>query len=443
MQSFNLSISEECARFLKGGTMKHMIIYGADEYGLYAKKTILDSYKDLQTIYFSDQKEKLMDFHNMHPEEPIIEEKFLSDQTDKQIVIASLGHREQKYTRLMECKISPKRILKDWRGLEEIPYTRTAIEITSGCNARCKYCPTGRYNFERGKAERGDFLSFEDFKEIMLYMQRKHILLPGAIVDLYNWGEPFWNPDFKRIAIWLSENGYEFTASTNASIPVCFEGKEDLSGLKNLIFSMPGFSQTSYDKIHGFSFEKIKRNIQSMVENFRMHGFTGHCKIAFHIYQFNIHEISLAKKFARQLDIDFYPYFAIPAAIDLAFGFIDRTIDYSVLREMSKDLITFYIDDLVQERPADYSCQQDNLLTINEKGQLILGCCANSHSKVCGDNYCLGDIQQMELKDIKQKKKEIFNSSTCSYCRKIGADYFGSNGGNRSSEILRKILTDM
>ena len=110
---------------------------------------------------------------------------------------------------------------------------------------------------------------------------------------------------------------------------------------------------------------------------------------------------------------------------------------------MAKDLITFYIDDLVQERPTDYACQQDNLLTINEKGQLILGCCSDSHSKVCGENYCLGDITQMELKDVKQKKKDIFNCSTCSHCREIGADYFGSNGGNRSSEILRQFLSDL
>lgn len=423
--------------------MKHLIIYGADEYGLYAKQTILDTCKNNSIIYFSDRKEKLMDFHQQHPEEQIIEESCLPNQTDSQIVIASVGHREKKYARLMECQIPPERVMKDWRWMEDIPYTRTAIEISGGCNARCKYCPTGRYNLESGKVERGEFLSFEQFTELMTYMDKHHILLPGAIVDLYNWGEPFWNPDFKKIAIWLSENGYAFTASTNASLPIYFEGKEDLSGLKNLIFSMPGFSQASYDRIHGFSFEKIKSNIQSMLENFRMHGFDGHCKIAFHIYQFNLHEIALAKAFASQLGMDFYPYFAIPASIDLAFGFIDHTIAYATLREMAKDLITFYIDDLVQERPTDYACQQDNLLTINEKGQLILGCCSDSHSKVCGENYCLGDITQMELKDVKQKKKDIFNCSTCSHCREIGADYFGSNGGNRSSEILRQFLSDL
>ncbi|GBF34170.1 hypothetical protein DCCM_3282 [Desulfocucumis palustris] len=45
--------------------------------------------------------------------------------------------------------------------------------------------------------------------------------------------------------------------------------------MRFIIFSMPGFSQESYDKIHGFNFEKIKDNIIKMSRNFRENGFTG------------------------------------------------------------------------------------------------------------------------------------------------------------------------
>ena len=95
--------------------MKHLIIYGADEYGLYAKQTILDTCKNNSIIYFSDRKEKLMDFRRQHPEEQIIEESCLPNQTDSQIVIASVGHREKKYARLMECQIPPERLAMDGR----------------------------------------------------------------------------------------------------------------------------------------------------------------------------------------------------------------------------------------------------------------------------------------------------------------------------------------
>ena len=418
--------------------MKQFVIYGADDYGIFAKSVLCRFYPESVEVFFSDTPDKLREFKAGYQNEKIVEiQNWTKEQT---ILIASLGQREQIYQKLLQNGTKAQAILKDWRWLKEIPYMRTAIEISGGCNARCKYCPSGRYNLNPSGKNSVEFMSARQFIGLIEYMTEMHILAPESIVDLYNWGEPLLNPDFPEIAGWLSKNRFEYTVSTNASCPVAFQGKDDLKGLKSLIFSMPGFSQDSYDKIHGFCFEKIKRNIRQILNEFREHGFSGYGKIAFHIYQFNIHEIKNAKAFADELGLDFYPYFAIPASIDLAFGFIDHTLDYEILREISRDLLTFYIDDLVKERPEGYSCQQDNLLTINEKGQLVLGCCADKYSRVCADNYILGEIKQMSLREIKRKKTNIFSGTTCTYCRKIGADYFGSNGGNRSSEILRRFL---
>lgn len=420
--------------------MKKFVIYGADDYGIYAKSILIRYYPEEMEILFSDTQDRLSEFRNKYRNEKTIEATELVCRTDLSILIASPGEREQMYHALLDSGIQEDRILKDWRWMKEIPYIRTAIEIYGGCNARCRYCPSGRHNLEAGKKEATGYMSFCQFVDLMEYMDRNRILAPGSVVDLYNWGEPFLNPEFADIAGWLSGHGYDYTVSTNASHPVIFHGKEDLTGLKSLTFSMPGFSQASYDRIHGFCFERIRNNIRTILENFREHGFSGYSKIAFHIYQFNIHEIRLAEQFAKELEMEFYPYFAIPASIDLALGFIDHTLDYSILREIAADLMTFYIDDLVKERPEGYSCQQDNLLTIDEKGQLVLGCCADKYSRICAGNYRLGDIMQMSLGEIKDKKRNIFSSSTCTYCRKTGADYFGSNGGNRSSEILRQFL---
>ncbi|MCS4454451.1 hypothetical protein JTT00_04835 [Clostridium botulinum] len=62
-----------------------------------------------------------------------------------------------------------------------------------------------------------------------------------------------------------------FALSTNASKVILLDNNE-LKNLKYITFSMCGFSQKSYDKIHGFNFEQIKRNISEILDNFKKMG---------------------------------------------------------------------------------------------------------------------------------------------------------------------------
>ena len=166
----------------------------------------------------------------------------------------------------------------------------------------------------RGKnlknANKGHFLTTVEFMKAIDYLLESNVISSDTQINLFNWGEPLLNPDIKRIIKVLNDRDLTYGLSTNGSVSLFFEEENILKNLKILIFSMPGFSQKSYDKIHGFQFEKVKNNIQCMLSNFRKHGFNGVATISYHIYQFNFGELSYAERFAFENQISINPSFA-------------------------------------------------------------------------------------------------------------------------------------
>ena len=125
------------------------------------------------------------------------------------------------------------------------------------------------------------------------------------MLGLYCWNEPLLHPDFCEIIKICEEEKCLVSFSTNASVRPKVPDNFDAVCIGAISLSMPGFSQASYDKIHQFDFERIKLNIEWMVKTFRKHGFFGFFVVRFHVYQFNIHEIEPARKWARSLGMFF------------------------------------------------------------------------------------------------------------------------------------------
>ena len=109
--------------------MKKFVIYGADDYGIYAKSILIRYYPEEMEILFSDTQDRLSEFRNKYRNEKTIEATELVYRTDISILIASPGEREQIYRALLDSGIQEDRILKDWRWMKEIPYIRTAIDL--------------------------------------------------------------------------------------------------------------------------------------------------------------------------------------------------------------------------------------------------------------------------------------------------------------------------
>jgi hypothetical protein len=162
------------------------------------------------------------------------------------------------------------------------------------------------------------------------------------------------------------------------------------------------------------------RNIDSLLDNFKKAGFSGYTNMAYHIYQFNIEEIGIARDFCLQRKVNFTPSFAYLNDFNLAKSYLSNNLDYATLKNASKDLLFYYVDKLIASMPKDYSCPQYNYLNIDEQGNLLTCCVLPKNHP----NYSLGPILGLSVEEIKTKK---VSQSVCRECINSGIAYWMHN----------------
>jgi MoaA/NifB/PqqE/SkfB family radical SAM enzyme len=297
-------------------------------------------------------------------------------------------------------------------------YMYIGIEVSTQCNAKCPWCFATKLA-DGVKSDRTEgFMSFDVFKSVIERLEALGFIHKDVVINLYAIGEPFLNMDIKKIFSYLNDKSLKYAVSTNASIVTLFEeGTDILKNLTNLIISIPGFSQESYDRVHGFRFSKIKKNIVRLIENFRKCGFNGDDRLVYHVYQFNIDEIYKAREFADQNNIDFYPYYAILYEYRYVKDFISNTLSYDLLKKASGELFLGNIEKTISTRASDYICDFFNMLLID----------VNTNLKTCcqirqGDpGYSYGNIFDLSADDIRAKRT---TQPICRECQAMGMDYY-------------------
>lgn len=280
------------------------------------------------------------------------------------------------------------------------------IEISGVCNGKCSYCLSGRYKVHGGK-----FIDVDLFEKILRRLTEQGLIDRRTSVGLYNWGEPFLHPHLSEIIQIVNKFKISYVFSTNASIVPKID-HQFVQGLDRIIFSMPGFSQNAYDRIHGFNFDKICSNIEKIVTDSRSAGFKGIFQISYHVYQFNMDEIVPCETFARKNGIEFTPQFAILNHWDHIWSYVDNKLSYEMLKEISQDLFCYKLHDFAADSLGSYRCPQYDLLAIDENANVLL-CCQVPKSH----QYYAGNILHDDIDTILQRRE---SNIVCSQCIERG-----------------------
>ncbi len=281
-----------------------------------------------------------------------------------------------------------------------------AIEITGTCNAKCYYCQVGQDNLNHVKSMKKPYLSIDDFRETVRYLKAHEFLKKGDRLVLYAWNEPFLHPEFSEIIKMGREEDCLMSLSTNASVRPKLSDDFDATCIGNISLSMPGFSQASYDKIHQFDFERIKSNVEWMVKAFREHGFFGFFVIRFHVYQFNVHEIEPARRWARSLGVCFEPYYAFINDARRMQQYLRGELPGEYLMNVSKDL--FMERYLYRPNRQLHTCDMMNNVMVDSDGFVM--CC-------CLDGTRMGRLT--DFKTPEQLLEARRNSEICKKCLAI------------------------
>lgn len=288
------------------------------------------------------------------------------------------------------------------------------FEISGSCNAKCPYCSTGNKSNPK-IGEKSKMVTLEEFTSTMNHLEKIELIKPGiTVIYPYNWGEPLLNANVVDILNYIGDKGYSYCLSTNASfVPASIEYLRNLPDI--LVVSMPGFSQKSYGKIHGFKFETILKNIETLRK------FSKKMSISFHIYQFNLDEIRMAKNyFTFKRNVNFGMYYAVFCDFNQAKRYLKDEMSYCELKNSSKDLILGYVKDRIDNRPSDYSCEEFERLVIDEHGNYIT-CCTLGRNDECYKYGKVGELSKDEVVYLKKKQ------AVCEECLALGMSYWWHN----------------
>ncbi|MEE8574501.1 MAG: radical SAM protein, partial [Thermodesulfobacteriota bacterium] len=166
------------------------------------------------------------------------------------------------------------------------------------CNLTCAFCPvTEGMDRETGNMDLALFKKVIDEADEYLLQ-----------IILWDWGEPFLNPELFAMISYATERNIWTVTSTNGHT-LAKPGVADKiidSGLDTLIIAVDGITQETYSKFRkGGDLSKVLNGIRKLVKRKRARGSsTPEINFRFIVMAHNEHELPKVKEFASSLGID-------------------------------------------------------------------------------------------------------------------------------------------
>ena len=299
--------------------------------------------------------------------------------------------------------------LKEFQQSMPHGFDSIAVDIVGFCNAKCKYCPAGNDLTNKGK-----FIDPALFEQILQKLIEYRFYSHSTNFHIYCIGEPCLHPQINTILRLLSKYNVRTTISTNASIVPAFE-RDALESVDRFLISVPGFSQSSYDKIHGFDFEIIKKNVIKLRKSVEELS-DGRIKfdLSYHIYQFNEAEMVPAKAFCNTYDIRFAPNYAVMLDKDQCLDYVTGDMSFEELKDISKEIFLGVLDQQIKDAPRNYCDFQSRFLSVNADGDIRI--CSGFHRRKDPD-IVIGNLITDHIDEIIWRK---YHHPRCEKCIQAG-----------------------
>lgn len=236
------------------------------------------------------------------------------------------------------------------------------VEPANICNLSCPLC----YTTSKNNSRPGGLLPFSTFKKFIEEVG-DYLLL----IVLWNWGEPFLNPDIFRIISYAKSKNIVVHSSTNGNLKFDDQKAEKLvdSGLDSLVFAVDGATQETYSKYRiGGNLDQVLANIRTIVSVKKRKGSeTPRLNLRVVVSQHNEKELPLIRKIAEDLEVDFLTFKTMSMTAE--FG---ENLDSSYVPESTKYQMYEYESKSFKRKQRPFTCMRPwKRVTLDALGEII------------------------------------------------------------------------